>query len=81
MKIDTNTIVSISDANKNFSKVTRIVDEKGSAIIFKNNIPKYIVVEYKELESTKIADDEDVKKISDKFLKKNEIAYKELAKW
>ena len=31
MTIDTNTMVSISEANQNFSKVARLVDEKGSA--------------------------------------------------
>ena len=31
MTIDTKTMVSISDANQNFSKVARLVDECGSA--------------------------------------------------
>ena len=29
MMIDTNTMVSISEANQNFSKVARLVDERG----------------------------------------------------
>ena len=33
MTIDTNTMVSISEANQNFSKVARLVDERGSAVI------------------------------------------------
>ena len=37
MTIDTNTMVSISEANQNFSKVARLVDECGSAVILKNN--------------------------------------------
>ena len=41
MTIDTNTMVSITEANQNFSKVTRMVDEKGSAVILKNNVPRY----------------------------------------
>ena len=32
MTIDTKTMVSISDANQNFSKVARLVDECGSVI-------------------------------------------------
>lgn len=32
MTIDTNTMVSISEANQNFSKVARLVDECGSAV-------------------------------------------------
>ena len=38
MTIDTNTMVSISEANQNFSKVARLVDECGSAVILKNRI-------------------------------------------
>ena len=39
MMIDTNTIVSMTEANQNFSLVTRIVDQYGTAVIFKNNKP------------------------------------------
>ena len=35
MMIDTNTILSVSEANQNFSRVTRIADAKGKAVIFK----------------------------------------------
>lgn len=38
---DTSTMVSMTEANQNFSKVARLVDEKGSAVIMKNNMPKY----------------------------------------
>ena len=40
MTIDTNTMVSITEANQNFSKVARLVDEHGSAVILKNNVPR-----------------------------------------
>ena len=39
MTIDTNTMVSITEANQNFSKVARLVDEHGKAVILKNNVP------------------------------------------
>ena len=42
MIIDTKSIVSITEANQNFSKVARLVDELGSAVIMKNNVPKYL---------------------------------------
>ena len=42
MNIDTNSLVSITEANQNFSKVARLVDENGVAIILKNNVPRYI---------------------------------------
>ena len=46
MTIDTNTMVSISEANQNFSKVARLVDEKGSAVILKNNVPRYLIIDF-----------------------------------
>ena len=46
MTIDTNTVVSISEANQNFSRVCRMVDNLGRAVIFKNNSPKYVVLEF-----------------------------------
>ena len=43
MKIDTNNIFSISEANQNFSKIAKAVDKNGSVVILKNNKPKYII--------------------------------------
>lgn len=48
MKIDTNTLISISDANQNFSKVAKLVDKYGAAVILKNNKPLYIITEFTE---------------------------------
>ena len=45
MTIDTNTIVSVTEANQNFSRVTRIAETNGQAVIFKNNRPKYMLVD------------------------------------
>ena len=46
MNINTKNLVSITDANQNFSKVARLVDENGSVIILKNNVPRYLVMEF-----------------------------------
>ncbi|SDB13633.1 hypothetical protein [Butyrivibrio sp. INlla16] len=45
MNIDTKTLVSITDVNHNFSRVTKIVEEHGSALILKNNAPKYLMLD------------------------------------
>ena len=50
MTIDTKTLISISEANQNFSKVARLVDEYGSAVILKNNIPRYLVIDFSKAE-------------------------------
>ena len=44
MIIDTRKIISITEANQNFSKAVRIADEHGDAVVFKNNRPKYKLV-------------------------------------
>ena len=46
MTIDTKTIVSVTEANQNFSRVTRIAEKNGQAVIFKNNKPKYMLVDH-----------------------------------
>lgn len=80
MMVNTNNLVSITDANQNFSKVARLVDERGSAVILKNNVPRYLVIEFNQAEKMQDADDEDVMAISAKLMKKNREAYGVLAK-
>ena len=80
MIVDTNTMFSITEANQNFSKVARLVDEKGSAVILKNNKPRYIVVSIDESNIDTVASDEDVLAISEKLIAQNFAAYEELAK-
>ncbi|MCI9575012.1 MAG: type II toxin-antitoxin system Phd/YefM family antitoxin [Lachnospiraceae bacterium] len=80
MKIETNTMVSITEANQNFSKVARLVDEHGTAVILKNNVPRYLVIDFSKAESDSVASDEDVMSISKRLIAQNMEAYKELAK-
>ena len=80
MIIDTNTMISITEANQNFSKVTKLVDEKGTAIILKNNVPRYLVIDFSKAEESAVAADEDVLTISKRLLKKNKEAYEVLSK-
>ncbi|MBR3919606.1 MAG: type II toxin-antitoxin system Phd/YefM family antitoxin [Clostridia bacterium] len=79
MKIDTNTMVSITEANQNFSKVARLVDELGSVVILKNNAPKYLVIEFSEVDNSAVASNEDVLEISKRLLAQNKEAYEVLA--
>ncbi len=79
MKVSTSTLVSITEANQNFSKVARLVDEKGSAVILKNNVPRYLVIEFSKAEQLQEAEDEDVLRISERLLAQNREAYEVLA--
>lgn len=80
MLVNTESLVSITEANQNFSKVARLVDKNGSAVILKNNVPRYIVMEFPTSEEIRTAADEDIASISKKLIEKNLEAYKELAK-
>lgn len=80
MTIDTNTIVSITEANKNFSKVARLVDEKGTAVIMKNNVPRYLIIDFSKADNNEYACDDDVLGISKMLLDQNKEAYEVLAK-
>lgn len=80
MMINSNTLVSITEANQNFSKVARLVDEQGSAVILKNNVPRYLIVEFSQVEQMQAAEDENVMQISKRLIQQNRAAYEELAK-
>lgn len=80
MTIDTNTMISITEANQNFSKVARMVDKHGTAVILKNNAPKYLVIDFSKAEKEQAANMEDVLAVSERLIKQNMEAYEVLAK-
>ena len=80
MTIDTNTMISITEANQNVSKVAKVVDEHGTAVILKNNVPRYLVIDFSRAEKEKVASNEDVFAISERLIKRNMEAYEILAK-
>jgi len=80
MQINTNNLVSITEANQNFSRVARLVDANGAAVILKNNTPRYIILEYSQFQSDDFADDATIREIGESIVKRHLIAFKELAK-
>ena len=79
MNINIENLVSISEANQNFSRVTRLVDEKGTAIILKNNAPRYVLLDYSLFRQNVVADDDDVDAAASRILAKHIKAFEELA--
>jgi antitoxin Phd len=75
MTINTNAMVSITEANQNFSKVARLVDELGTAVILKNNVSRYLVIDFSRADADAEASDEDVMAISKRLIAKNQEAY------
>ncbi len=80
MTINTNTIVSATEANQNFSRVARIADAHGQAVIFKNNRPKYILVDVDSTPYFDMTDDEKIDVVAARILKEHRAAFEELAK-
>ena len=80
MNINTDAIVSITEANQNFSRVARLADENGAVVILKNNAPRYLLIEFSAAEDEQTAKDEDVLAISKRLMEKNRKAYEVLAK-
>ena len=80
MNINTEQIVSISEANQNFSRVARMVDRTGEVYIFKNNKPKYRLVDIESYTTIEMTDDEKIDFVAARILKKYRRAFEELAK-
>ena len=80
MNLNTNEIISISAANQNFSNVIKIADKRGKAVIFKNNKPRYILMNIEESPIIEMTDDEKIDFVAARILKEHKAAFLELAK-
>ena len=80
MNVNTENLVSITEANQNFSRIARMVDEKGSVVILKNNSPRYRLIEFNQAQREQTASDEDILALSKRLIEKNREAYEVLAK-
>ncbi|MBP3815785.1 MAG: type II toxin-antitoxin system Phd/YefM family antitoxin [Firmicutes bacterium] len=71
----------MTQANQNFSSVARSVDKNGEAVVFKNNKPKYLVIDMENRDFIlDLSDDEKIDIIAQRVLKRYLPAFKELAK-
>ena len=80
MKIDTNAIVTATEANQNFSMVARCADRNGRAVVFKNNKPRYLVVSISDGDFLDLSDDERIEVVARRIMRRHRNAFKELAK-
>lgn len=79
MMINTNAIVSMTEANQNFSRVARIADANGQAVVFKNNRPKYLLIDMERSPLFDMTDDEKIDVVAARIMKKFKSAFEELA--
>jgi len=80
MKLNINQIVPISEANQNFSRVARMVEKTGEVYIFKNNKPKYKIIDLEHDTAIEMTDDEKIDFVSQRILKQYRRAFEELAR-
>ena len=83
MMVNTNYLVPMTEANQNFSKVVRTVDENGLAVILKNNKPRYVVVDFDEYDNIAAAMQmrkANIDGVAEKLIDENMEALLELAK-
>jgi len=79
MNIDTRVLVPMTEANQNFSKVVRLVDESGMAVILKNNKPRYIVLSFQEYDEIQTTRHKIFEAAADSVISENIEALRELA--
>ena len=81
MEMNLKKIVSISEANQNFSKVARQAEKEGEVYIFKNNKPKYKLIDLEKDTTVEMTEGEKIEFVAMRVLKKYRVAFEELAKW
>ena len=80
MKINTNDIVTATEANRNFSRVAKMAEKKGRVVIFKNNRPKLLVIDLDKEPQIEMSEDEKIEFVAARILKEHRAAFEELAK-
>lgn len=77
-----NDMISITEANQNFSNVAKKCRQHGKLYILKNNKIEFLLKSYdEENREMEISDDEIIDIASRRVLKKYHKAFEELAKW
>ena len=80
MDLNTKQIVSITEANQNFSRVARLADRHGEIYIFKNNKPKYRLTDIESDTAIEMSDDEKIDFVAARILRLYRPAFDELAR-
>ncbi len=80
MLIDSDRILSITEANQNFSKAAKMADQYGDVVIFKNNKPKYVLYDIESIPQVSLSEQELIESIGRRILREHLNAFKELAK-
>ncbi len=80
MTIDTNCIITATEANQNFSRVARMAEKKGRIVVFKNNRPKLLIIDLDTEPQIEMTEDEKINYVATRILREHKAAFMELAK-
>lgn len=78
MQVNLKNLISMTEANQNFSKVAKMVDENGTVVILKNNVPRYVILDYSKIEEDGVTENQTVEELAKKILSKHIKAFEEL---
>ena len=80
MTIDTNAIVTATEANQNFSRIAKMAEKKGHIVVFKNNRPKLLVIDLDTEPQIEMTEDEKLDFVAARILCEHRAAFEALAK-
>lgn len=80
MNINTEIITTMTEANQNFSKVAKVAEHNGQTVIFKNNKPKFLLIDVESNSYFEITDDEKIDVAAKRIINRFRPAFEELAK-
>lgn len=76
MKKEFDRTITITEANQNFSKLTKKVDENGFIYILKNNKPIYVVGKY--MQNSNLSENDRVELVARRILSQHRHAFEVL---
>ena len=80
MKVNTNSIVTVTEATQNFSMVAEMAEKNGRVVIFKNNRPKLLVIDMDTEPQIEMTEEEKLDFVAARILREHRAAFEELAK-
>ena len=71
MYLDSDKIVTMTAANQNFSAVARQTERDGKSVIFKNNRPKFVLIDLEGGGYLDLTDDERIDVVARRIMKRH----------
>ena len=80
MIINNNQMLTVTEANQNFSKAVEIAEKNGSAVISQDDRPRYMLIDLAQNPVMDLTDDEKIDVVAKRVLERHRSAFEELAK-